>query len=131
MAFKFLSRRAWPVLAGLVFLSLWSVPHAFAQNTTSDDRLADLSIQVRPEFDQPNVLVIYNGEVAAKDKYPRDVSVLIPKDAQVYATAYVGANEDLLNTDPPTQQDAGDGLARLTFKLPAPKFQVEFYYNPL
>ncbi len=131
MPFKSLVRRAWPLLAGLVFLSLWYVPHVQAQNAPADDRLADLSIQVRPEFDQPNVLVMYNGEVASKDQYPRDVSVLIPKDAELAATAYVGANEDLLNTDPPTQQDAGDGFTRVTFKLPAPKFQVEFYYNPL
>lgn len=122
------SRRVWPILIGLAFLFLWFNPYALAQ---SDDRLASLSIQVRPEFDQPNVLVLYSGEVAAKEKLPRDISLLVPTGAELFATAYVGADDKLLNTEPATTKDEGNGFTRVTFKLPAPKFQIEFYYNPL
>ncbi len=132
MPFRVFSRRIMPVVAGLVFLALWFAPHALAQNaTTEEDRLANLNIQVRPEFDQPNVLVIYSGELAAKDKLPRSVSLLIPKDAQLNATAYIDANDQLLNTEPAKTEDAGDGYTRVTFNVPTPKFQLEFYYNPL
>ncbi len=119
-----------PALAGLVCLVL--APHALAQTPTpSDDRLANLAIHVWPEYDQPSVYVQIDGEVAAKDKFPRDVSILIPTGAQLNATAYVGTDGNLLVTDTPKSKDLGDGFTQITFPVPAPKFRVEYYYNPL
>ncbi len=125
-------RRALPAMAGLALFSLFFAPPSFAQSAAQDaGRLTSMSIEVRPEFDQPNVLVIYYGELAAKDNLPQDVSVLLPKDAQLSATAYVNSTQDLINTDPATTKDTGDGYTNVTFKVPTTQFQVEFYYNPL
>ncbi|MGB8647246.1 MAG: hypothetical protein WCF84_18555, partial [Anaerolineae bacterium] len=125
-----LKRWVLPALAGLLFFTLGVVPGALAQGPV-DDRLANLSVNVWPEYDQPSVLVLYEGEMAAKDKFPRDVSFLVPTGAQVVATAYVGTSGDLLNTDAPKIQDQGDGYTLLTISLPQSKFHIEYYYNPL
>jgi hypothetical protein len=103
-------------------------PPALAQN---DDRLTSLRIFVWPEYDDPRVLVQYEGELAAQASLPREITLLIPNQATLYATAFVDANGQLLNTDPPKIQVGGDGFTRVTVNLPAPRFHLEFYYNPL
>ncbi len=116
------------VLLGLFLLALSPTPGAVAQ---SNDRLANLTILVWPEYDDPGVLVQYDGEIALKENSPRELSLLVPAGARVIATAYVDAKGEYLNTDPWKVQDAGDGYSRLTFSLPVPHFHLEFYYNPL
>jgi zinc ribbon protein len=97
----------------------------------SSDRIANLSISVWPEYDDPSVLVIYDGQFADKDGYPRQVGFLVPSDANVNATAYGDDNGGYLNTDPWKTEDAGNGWTRILFNLPRPAFHIEFYYNPL
>ncbi len=97
----------------------------------SPDRIANLSISVWPEYDDPSVLVIYDGEFADKTGFPRLVAFLVPSGARINATAYTDSKGDYLNTDPWKTEDAGNGLMRVIFTLPAPGFQVEYYYNPL
>jgi hypothetical protein len=129
MQLKSLTRWAVPTLVGLAFLAFSSAPGALAED---NNRLANLTIDVWPEYDKRLVLVQYDGEVAVKDKLPRDISFFIPAGADLTATAYVDANGDYLNIpDPPTLQDSGDGFKSVTFKLPAPRFHLEYYYNPL
>ncbi len=129
MPFKFLSRWAVPMLVGLAFFAFSIAPVALADD---NDRLANLTIEVWPEYDKPLVLVQYDGEVAVKENLPRDISFFIPASADLAATAYLDANGDYLNIpDAPTIQDAGDGFKRVTFKLPVPHFHLEYYYNPL
>ncbi len=117
-----------PALAGLALLVL--APHALAQ-APSDNRLTNLNIQVSPEYDKPSVYVQIDGEVAAQSKLPQDVSLLIPTGADLNATAYLGTDGNLLLTDTPQVQDVGDGFTQITFSIPAVKFRVEYYYNPL
>lgn len=129
MHLKSLSRWAVPMLVGLAFLSF---PLASGVLADDNDRLANLTIEVWPEYDKPLVLVQYDGEVAVKDNFPRDISFFIPASADLAATAYLDANGDYLNIpDAPAIQDSGDGFKRVTFKLPVPHFHLEYYYNPL
>jgi len=97
----------------------------------SPDRIATLSISVWPEYDDPSVLVIYDGEFANKDGYPREVAFLVPASAKINATAYGNTNGEFFNTDPWKTQDAGNGWTRVLFTIPQPMFHVEYYYSPL
>lgn len=127
-------RRIPLLLVGLSFgwLFLGSVlPLRVYAQTAPSDRLATLLISVWPEYDDPRVLVQYDGEFAQKDGYPRSASFLVPSGASIYATAYVDDNGQYLNTDPWKLDDAGGGYARVTITLPKPRFHVEFYYSPL
>jgi hypothetical protein len=129
MQFKSLSRWAVPVLIGLALLSLRYAPAAMAD---SNDRLASLQINVWPEYDDARVLVMYDGAVADTANLPRDISLFIPSTASLNAAAYVDGNGTFITIPgTPATQDTGDGFLRVTIKLPAPKFHLEYYYNPL
>jgi hypothetical protein len=97
----------------------------------NSDRIANLSISVWPEYDDPSVLVIYDGQFVDKEGYPRQVGFLVPSGANVNATAYGDDKGGFLNTDPWKTEDAGNGWTRVLFNLPKPAFHLEFYYNPL
>lgn len=111
----------------LCLLSL--APQPLAAQTP--DRISTLSISVWPEYDDPSVLVIYDGEFANKDGFPREVAFLVPSNAQVNATAYGNSSGEFFNTDPWKTVDAGNGWTRVLFTIPQPIFHVEYYYSPL
>ena len=131
MLFKPCSRWAWLLWAALVCLTLGLAPQAYAQSTPNPQHLASLDISVWPEYDQPLVLVQYDGQFAATDKLPENVSLLIPTGAQLNATAYIATDGSYINTDPPQTQDAGGGFTSVTMSVPTSKFHLEYYYNPL
>lgn len=110
-------------LCALALNALVPAP-AFAQ---SPERITNLDISVWPEFDDPRVLVQYDGNLAAQNEYPREVSFYIPTGAVLTATAYQDESQQFLNTEPATVTDAGSGLKRVTFKTPKPHFHLEYY----
>ena len=112
---------------GLFLLAL--APQPVAAQTP--DRIASLSISVWPEYDDPSVLVIYDGAFANKDGFPREVAVLVPTGAKINATAYGNSSGEFFNTDPWKTADAGNGWTRVLFTIPQPLFHVEYYYSPL
>ncbi len=118
-----------PFLAILIVLASAIVSPASGEDTT---RIATLEISVWPEYDQPGVLVQYQGQIASADQSgaTREISFLVPKGAGVGATC--GIKSDSSHTSETWKEsDAGDGFTTVTYKLSEPQFHVEFYYNPL
>lgn len=95
------------------------------------ERIANLGISVWPEYDDPSVLVIYDGEFANKESFPKEVAFLVPSSARVNATAYGDGQGGFFNTEPWKTADAGSGWTRVLFTLPQPLFHLEYYYSPL
>lgn len=118
-------------LIALCILSLAALAAPAFVHAQSSERIADLEISVWPEFDDPRVLVQYDGNLGATDGYPRDVSFYIPASASLTATAYEDESQKLLNSDPPTLSEPKDGFKLVTFKLPKPHFHVEYYDDAL
>lgn len=114
---------------GILALAALATPRLTLAQTP--ERIASLQIAVWPEFDDPRVLVQYDGELAVKDGFPRDVSFYVPANAALTATAYADDQQNLLNTDPATVVDAGNGLQRVTFNLPKPHFHLEYYADSI
>lgn len=114
-------------LIALSILSLVALAAPAFTLAQTPERISQLDIAVWPEFDDPRVLVQYDGTLAAQDGYPREVSFLIPATAQLTATAYQDEQKQYLNTDPATVKDAGNGQKRVTFKTPKPNFHLEYY----
>jgi hypothetical protein len=119
----------------LAVLALTLLP-AFAAGPASrgaperNPRLANLQIEIWPEFDRPAVLVILRGALAADVVLPADVTLRIPAasggpSALAYSTA---AAAELLNLEH-QRTDAKDFIT-LRFKVPQRYFHVEFY-DPL
>ncbi|MBI5880490.1 MAG: zinc ribbon domain-containing protein [Chloroflexi bacterium] len=93
--------------------------------------LKSLTVMVWPEYDDPRVLVLYEGEFTDATAFPRDVYFYVPAGAANLATAYADDKGDLINTDPATLDAPVDGFARVNVKLPRSRFHIEYYYDPL
>jgi hypothetical protein len=109
----------------LVCLGLMAVPVQAQQPPT----LSTLEIALWPEYDRPDVLVIYRGQLAEGTSVPVSVELRLPADVgQPHAVAYVGEGGQRFNQQYTTRVE-GDWLV-VSFELSTQAFQVE-YYDPL
>ncbi len=103
---------------------------ALAQDTqpASGDTptLADLQVALWPEYDRPQVLVIYRGLFAPDTALPVPVEIRIPASVgQPTAVAYVDESGQRFNQQHTTRIE-GDQLL-VSFELPTLGFQLEYY----
>jgi len=90
--------------------------------------LSSLQIGIWPEYDKPNVLVIYQITLSATTTYPADVSLRIPITAgEPNAVAIRQPDGSLVNIDK-TRQVVGE-WAIINFTTTVPEVQLE-YYDP-
>ena len=91
--------------------------------------LSSLEISFWPEYDSPDVLVIYRGVFEEGTPLPVAVEIRIPaRVGQPTAVAYVGEGGQTFN-QPYTTRTEGDWLV-VSFELGEQGFQLE-YYDPL
>ncbi|HZD06433.1 MAG TPA: hypothetical protein VE173_16090, partial [Longimicrobiales bacterium] len=123
------------LLAGL--LPMWSPAntHAPTPGQTASEgsgeppTVAWVSVQILPEFDDPRVLVIYQGSLAEGVETPADFSLVIPRGAQIHMAGGVDATGGHIHGDYETTER--DGLTEVAYELPVPDFYMEFYYDPI
>ena len=112
----------------LVFLViLFAFP--FSASAQEPVTFAALNVNFWPEFDQPNMLVIYEFVLAPDVSIPVDITLRIPADANLIAVAYQ-QDGGLLNA--PFQEPIVDGdwqIVTLTVDT-ASVYRIE-YYSPL
>lgn len=122
-----LKRMIWFVLLALA-LDLTALP-AYADEPL---RISSMGVFVWPEYDQPGVLVQYQGEIAGKpDKTnPQEVSFLVPRGAGIGAACSIQPDGNH-TSETWKESDADDGLTKVAFKISQPEFHVEYYFNPL
>jgi len=110
------------LLLSAAIFSAASGPSA-AQNII---RLEQLLVDLRPEYDQPAVLVIYQGTLAPDTPLPATLTLRLPaRVEQPYAVAYDDGSGNLMNASYTTQVE-GDWLA-VTLETPTTNFHLEFY----
>jgi len=91
-------------------------------------QLSRLAIELWPEYDRPETLVIYRGALAETTPLPAKVTFLLPAHVDdLNAMAVVNEQNSLVN-NPYTLNQAGE-FARLDFTLEVRQFQFE-YYDP-
>ncbi len=88
-----------------------------------------MKVSVWPEYDEPRVLVIYEGEFADASPFPRRVSFRLPAGAEVSQVCALRPSGEHLCQLYELATDA-DGVT-LTYELPIPTFFLEFYYHPI
>jgi hypothetical protein len=97
-----------------------------AQNNIT---LANVSVQLLPEFDQPSMLVITDFELAADTQFPATVTFQIPQDANLIAVAVYDVSGVLADT--PYDAPIVDGEWKsFTIPLDSPAAHFE-YYQPI
>lgn len=121
--------KVWIAFATALALS-WLVllPYPVAADA-EPSAVKQMQVSVWPEFDEPRVLVIYQGELADTGEFPRRVAFRLPKGAeanQVCALRVPG--EHLCQEFEMNEDEAG---ILLSYDLPVPAFFLEFYYHPI
>lgn len=115
-------------MSHLLRRALFAFLMAFALRAAAADapRLQTLQIEIWPEYDRPQTLVILKGELAPDAKLPAAVALRIPVSAGApSAVAYADASGNLLNLNYERQE--AKLLATLRFTTPQRSFHVEFY----
>lgn len=116
-------------VAVLTILSIGIPQTAHAQQPL---RIGSLGISVYPEYDQPGVLVQYEGAIVgtADKSNPREIAFLVPQGAGVGAACAIQTNGSH-TSETWKESDAGNGYTRVTYSINEPNFHLEYYYNPL
>jgi hypothetical protein len=91
-------------------------------------QLSRLLIQLWPEFDRPETLVIYQGQLADSVGLPATLTFQLPARIETMHAVAVFNEQGNLITTPYEIERVGDTL-RLTFTVTRPAFQFE-YYDP-
>lgn len=117
--------RNWLSLILLLLAALFMTVPAQAQ---SSPNLSSLEIDIWPENDRPDVLVIYRLTLSPNTPLPVDMTVQIPTAAGApFAVAAKQVDGSLINVNY-TQKPSGD-WNQISFKAPMPEIQIE-YYDP-
>ena len=111
------------VILILLLLPLFLGGGTAAQETPE---LASLNIALWPEFDRPEMLVIYHGTLAPDTALPATVEIRIPaRVGQPTAVAFLSEAGEPLNQQYTTRVE-GEALV-VSFELTSPGFQLEYY----
>jgi hypothetical protein len=118
---------AWSLMLVIVLLSS---PLSKVQAQATEPKFTFLRVQLWPEYDQPDVLVIYNGEVSPDITLPATLTFPLPAHVEEMHAVAIEENGSLLNADPATIQVQPEGdQSTLSFQVTSPRFQFE-YYDP-
>ena len=114
------------LLFSLLLASLLAGP-GLAQSPTP---LANLDIALWPEYDRPEVLVIFRGRIADAATLPAQLSFTLPATVQaLHAVAYLDeARGSLVDIPDYAFSPSGDGKV-LSFRTPGRQFQFEYYHT--
>lgn len=111
------------ILTALAMLLLFGIA-GMAQAPTIDN----LVVQIWPEFDRPETLVIYQGQLAADESLPTTVTFQLPGRIEtMHAVAVMSPEGNLVNAE--YTLTPKDGEVTLSFTVDNPRFQFE-YYDP-
>jgi rRNA maturation endonuclease Nob1 len=118
--------RKWCI--GLLFLVMLAFP--FSASAQSTLKLAKLQVQLWPEYDQPSMLIIYDFTVPDSTSLPVNVSIRMPKNANLVAVASQSLDGNLVNTDYAGPTTDGDWQVVAVKVQTQATYQVE-YYQPI
>lgn len=93
---------------------------AQAQSVTSS--LEQVSIEFWPDYDQPSVLILLTGSLAAGSSLPATVTLPFPAGATLHAVARITSDGTLIDDIQFTP-----GSNTLTLTTPESRFRVEYY----
>ena len=112
-------RNIWPFLGVWLLILGWGMPVQAQEEAT----LETLSIELWPDYDQANVLVLLTGELAANIALPATITIPRPSNAQVNAVARI--TPEGVMTDDIDFTETADSIMLTT---PNSTFRVEYYY---
>jgi len=120
----------WTLLALALLPLLWTEQPALAQDA-DPVRLSALEISLWPEFDRPELLVIFEGRLADDVPLPAVLTLTMPRAAgEPHAVAAVDESNQRLNSSYDVQV-LGDEIKITYTSLEHRAFQFEYYLDAL
>jgi hypothetical protein len=110
-------KRKFVILLLLLILGATALP-LWAQQA---DRLDQLVVDIWPDFDQPEVLVLLTGRLPAGSALPVELAIPVPPEATLHAVAVISSDNQMFET-PYTYEDG-----QVLFSAPEQRFRVEYY----
>ncbi len=111
----------------LVGLLIFGAAIAYAQG---DEQIERLSVQLWPEFDQPETLVIAHGSLADASSFPATLTFNLPVGIMKMNAVAILADEGGALLNHPYELEQRDGASQLSFALDAPMDFYFEYYDP-
>ncbi len=106
-------------LVALFFLLSWP---AIARGQSAADSLAELAVDLWPDYDQPAVLVLLTGRLPEGVSLPARVTIPLPADATLNAVARLTPEGAMVDDIEFTNENGA-----LTVTVPEERFRVEYY----
>ena len=110
----------------LVILSFAPAPWKTADGVPAY-KISDLKISVWPEYDDPRVLVMYEGVFSQSTGGPQAVEFYLPPEAEVTEACAMTAKEEHLCQSWEITEEKG--VKKVKYNLPEPRFRLEYYFN--
>ncbi len=122
-----LLRWSWIILC---LISLSWLPYPVAEAQATKPRLKSLLVEIWPEYDRAEVLVIYRAELSPDTPLPAQLTFRLPGYIESMHAVAIERDEALfaVSSEAIEMRYEGDDLL-LTFPSPSPKIQFE-YYDP-
>ena len=119
-----LKRSLWLSVLLLAFVLVdSSVPSDEVRAQEAPVELEWLTIDLWPDFDRPQVLVLLTGSLPPEITPPVELVVPLPDEATLNAVARIDVEDNMLaDLDPEIRPES------VTFTLPDRRFRVEYYY---
>ncbi len=115
----------------LLLAATFSLPSNGAWAQSSAPSFETVNISLWPEFDRPDVLVIYHGELSADTELPAQLTFRLPGYVENMHAVAAQENDALLNVDPASIEWTHEGDdATLSFPTSSPEIHLE-YYDPI
>lgn len=99
-----------------------------ASGPSGDLQINRLQLSIWPEYDDPRVLLIIRGELAAGVAFPTQVNLPIPENAEIIGAGMISELGELLLH--PHRVVPGENSEILEITLPSRRFFAEVYYDP-
>jgi hypothetical protein len=127
---KFVKKWSWLGI-GILLSSLLFLAQAVAMAQSAPAQLKTLLIELWPEYDRPETLVIYHVELAPSTSLPAQLTFRLPGYLEKMHVVAVEREGILVEVSPDSIElkKEGDTLL-LSFSTPVPKVQLE-YYDPV
>jgi hypothetical protein len=90
--------------------------------------LTSMKVSLWPEYDDPRLLVIYEGEFGDSATFPREVKFLIPRGSDINQVCAITKPGNEHRCQLYEVHEEGNWLA-ITYELPIPTFFLEYYYG--
>ncbi len=128
---KFFKTWTWLGAVGCVLFSIFFLIQSTALAQSSPVQIKSLLVDIWPEYDRPETLLIYHVELAPATALPAQLTFRLPGYLEKMHVVAVERDGALVEVSPDTIElrHEGDQLW-LSFSTPVPKLQFE-YYDPL